>query len=120
MKESTTEKNNVTWALKTYGDATKHPLTGRLLVRKMNGMGARSWPDRMFVKDGGRTWYIEYKRPGEGPTPLQEAMITALRRLGHRVYLVDHAGEGRRIIESEMMSLLPSGYADDGSPRRFR
>jgi hypothetical protein len=134
VKEAVTEGNNVSWAYKTYGDATKLPL-GRIMIRKLNGMGARSWPDRMFigvlaakqpsplqrrlgavaVLPEARVWLIEYKRAGKLPEPGQENHIKALRRLGIRTYLVDNANEGRRIITAEMEGLIPSGYWSDGS-----
>lgn len=49
------------------------------LVRKMNGQGARSWPDRMFITPTGRIFFIEFKRPGGKLTPGQEAMLDTLR-----------------------------------------
>lgn len=49
------------------------------LVRKMNGQGARSWPDRMFITPTGRIFFIEFKRPGGKLTPGQEQMLAVLR-----------------------------------------
>lgn len=70
-------------------------------VRKMNGLGKRSWPDRMFI--GPLTiFFIEYKVVGEDPTPGQQEMINKLRRWGHHVYVVDDPRIGRTIIDFEL------------------
>jgi hypothetical protein len=114
VKESAIENNNVSWALKTWGDAMKLP-NGKLLVRKMNGMGARSWPDRLFVGPS-RAWFIEYKKPGQDLSELQTLMVAALRRLGWAVFVVDNAEEGRRIITACINGALLHGYHRDGSP----
>lgn len=114
------EKQNVEdpvvrWAYKTYGDAFKKPL-GRIMSRKLNGLGARSWPDRMFVglvmlgnlKRGRGTalgpviFFIEFKKPGAEPEPLQDHMLRTLRRLGFRAYVADNQEVGREIITAEM------------------
>lgn len=60
VRESTIEDRVVKWA------------KGRgILARKMNGLGNASWPDRMFVLPNGVVAFVELKRPGEEPTPLQ-------------------------------------------------
>jgi hypothetical protein len=53
--------------------------------RKMNGMGFNSWPDRMYMIPGGKPLFIEFKRPGEEPTPLQEDNHKMLRELGYDI-----------------------------------
>jgi hypothetical protein len=46
--------------------------------------GVYGWPDRMIFLPGGRSGYLELKRPGgdEEPTPLQYRRIETLNRLG--------------------------------------
>lgn len=42
---------------------------------KLQGPGNRSQPDYIFRIPGGRPFLIEFKRPGEVPTPLQARTI---------------------------------------------
>jgi hypothetical protein len=70
------------------------------LVRKMNGLGARSWPDRGFWAPNGKHFLIEYKRVGEEPTPLQKMMINQLIDLGQWVFVIDDKATGRNIIDA--------------------
>ena len=57
--------------------------------RKMNGMGHRGWPDRMFLVPGGQPFFIEFKRPGGKVTALQDHTISMLRSLGYSVAVCD-------------------------------
>lgn len=57
----------------------------RMKHYKMNGMGKRSWPDRMFLIPGGRPFFIEFKAPGEEPTVLQANTIKELIEDGYDV-----------------------------------
>lgn len=47
--------------------------------RKMNGLGFRSWPDRLFIHTSGAMVWIEFKRYGEEPTAGQAEMHKELR-----------------------------------------
>jgi hypothetical protein len=55
-----------------------------IMVRKMNGLGNMSWPDRMFVLPNGIVAFIELKRPGKSLTPLQNDTLRAL--VQHKVH----------------------------------
>lgn len=63
--------------------------------RKMNGLGFRAWPDRLFVPRRHskryrlRAFWVEFKRPGKGPTPAQAQMHLDLRERGETVYVCD-------------------------------
>lgn len=54
-----------------------------LVSKKMNGLGDRSFPDRMILMPDGKPIFIEFKRPGKEPTPKQWAKIYMLRDLGY-------------------------------------
>jgi hypothetical protein len=58
-------------------------------VRKLNGQGFRSWPDRIFFGLGARVLFVEYKRPGGVPTPAQTKVHETLRALGFEVQVDD-------------------------------
>lgn len=69
------------------------------LSRKMNGLGFRSWPDRLFVPRKMKRrenpfvlspFWVEFKRPGEEPTPDQARMIKDLRARGETVHVFDN------------------------------
>ena len=46
-------------------------------------------PDRVCLWPGGRLAFVEVKRPGEKPRPLQERRIAKLRGMGFRVEIID-------------------------------
>lgn len=67
----------------------------RIIARKLNfGEG---WPDYLFLY-GGQVLFIEFKKPGETPTILQEEMHRILKYEGFQVYVVDNVEFGNQII----------------------
>lgn len=66
-------------------------------VRKNKGMalkiivkGVRGFPDRLILLQGGKLFFVEFKRPVTGVVAaLQLRWHRALRRLGVPVYLID-------------------------------
>lgn len=76
--------------------------------RKMNGLGFNSWPDRLFIPRVDkhkklrhtpmRAFWVEFKRPGEEPTPAQWRMIKDLRKRGEIVYVIDNVEGFRRVF----------------------
>lgn len=67
----------------------------RLKVKKLGGLalkfvspGFDSVPDRIVLLKG-RVWFVEVKRPGKSPTPLQLICHDKLRRLGHAVVVIN-------------------------------
>lgn len=65
---------------------------------KLNGMGRRAWPDRLFPGPYGRFVMIEFKRLGEEPTPAQAFVHKKLARLGHKVEVVDNVEYGYELM----------------------
>lgn len=73
------------------------------LVRKMGGFGFAAWPDRLFVLPGGKTFWVEFKRPKTGKLSAgQEELIMVLRAMGHVVYVCDDVERGKAIVEAEL------------------
>lgn len=76
------------------------------LARKMNGLGYRSWPDRLFVPPkriaarGGHPIWVEFKRRGEEPTPEQARIHADLRARGEEVHVFDDAVRFIEFIEA--------------------
>ncbi len=56
------------------------------LAREAGGvahkLGLQGWPDRMVLLPGGVVGFLELKRPGKIPTPLQFQRLRLLSRLG--------------------------------------
>ena len=74
------------------------------LVRKMNGMGARDWPDRMFIgpKDlpPRLPLFNELKKGGCVPTPGQATMLLNLLARGIPAVTTDNVDAGKDVIDA--------------------
>lgn len=84
--ESEIEQNVVKWARK------KGFLTPKVRFAE-NG-----WPDRLFISPKGHTIFIEMKRPGEVPDPLQEYRMVELRKRGIPAFWCDTYLEALNIL----------------------
>ena len=78
MREKTIEQNMVRAVRKMGGIALKFVSPG------FDGM-----PDRLVLLPNSRIAFVEVKRHGEKPRPLQTARHGLLRRLGFRVFILD-------------------------------
>ena len=56
-------------------------------------------PDRLVLIKVGRLAFVEVKRDGEHPSPLQEKRHGMLRRLGFKVYVLDRPEQIPQILE---------------------
>ena len=61
--------------------------------------GMRGMPDRLVLMPKGRVYFVELKRPGAKPGPLQTARHEMLREMGVRVYVVDSAEKVMEVID---------------------
>jgi len=61
--------------------------------------GFAGMPDRLVLLPGGRMAFVEVKRPGEQPRPLQKARHRMLQRLGFKVYVLDRVEKIGGIID---------------------
>ena len=69
------------------------------LALKFVSPGFDGMPDRLVLLPRGKIAFVEVKRHGEKPRPLQEAQHGLLRRLGFAVYVLDNGAQIREIIE---------------------
>lgn len=63
------------------------------IIRAKNGaciklQGGKSLPDRLCLWPAGNVRFVELKKPGKKPDPLQLAMHAALRKLGFKVSVI--------------------------------
>ncbi len=58
---------------------------------KLQGVGNKSKPDRLCLFPGGRVWFVELKKPGKKPDPLQLLMHAKLREMGFNVSVIWNA-----------------------------
>lgn len=66
-------------------------------AEKIMRAGRRGFPDHIFIRNG-RVVFIEFKRPGETPTPQQLKRHYEMRMRGAEVYVVDNLDEVKRIL----------------------
>lgn len=92
-KENKIEKKLVALAKSRKGACIKFTSSGQ------NGM-----PDRICLFPGGEVWFVELKRQGKKPDPLQLIMHEALRRLGFKVNVISNEQELKQ-FENEISAL---------------
>lgn len=76
-----------------------------VLVRKMNGLGFRGWPDRLFIFRNGVSVWIEFKAPGKknNLSENQKEIIEALSDRDHTVFVVSDKEVGKAIIDEYLV-----------------
>lgn len=67
-------------------------------VRKLQFIGRRSAPDRLFFKKDRLPIFVEFKRPGKKPDVQQQREIDRMRANGLTVYVISDVDEGCRIF----------------------
>lgn len=68
-------------------------------VRKLNGLGYRSWPDRLILGPDRFMIMIELKRKVTGKlSEGQKDLFEELRELGHLVYVFNDGCEAARFV----------------------
>ena len=62
-------------------------------------MGMKGIPDRMVLGPGKVVAFLEVKRPGQKPTPIQQYRLKSLRDLGFTATWVDNIDDGKQFIK---------------------
>ena len=68
------------------------------IAPKFVSPGFAGMPDRLVLLPDGKCGFVEVKRRGEKPRPLQEARHGMLRWLGFKVYVLDCAGQIEEVL----------------------
>jgi hypothetical protein len=85
--------------------ANKH---GIRTIRMYFGPGIQTgWPDVLFLIPGGRPLFIEFKAPGNEPTPKQEEKIEILKEAGYDVTWCDSRTDAKKAI---IMAMIAAGH----------
>ena len=71
---------------------------GGWLVHPKAAHGTRGWPDRTFTTPN-RVVFVEFKAPGQKPTPLQAHTHTKLRAQGYDVFVIDSVETGLELFQ---------------------
>lgn len=70
-----------------------------LILRKCHPI-PKGWPDRELILPGGATIRIEFKRPGETPSPAQAYWHGVLAGMQHPVWVCDSVDEFKATVEA--------------------
>ena len=68
------------------------------IAPKFVSPGFAGMPDRLVLLPDGKCGFVEVKRRGEKPRPLQEARHGMLKRLGLKVYVLDCVGQIEEVL----------------------
>ena len=71
-----------------------------MLVYKFTSPNRAAVPDRLFITPKGTSWFIEFKRAGQKPTPQQQREHERLRGHGVTVFVVDTVEKGRDCVDA--------------------
>ena len=92
----------------------------RKMVIKQGGLCLKfvspAWegaPDRIILFPGGKIFFVEVKRPGERPRPLQLKRHEELRKLGFSVYVIDGKEQVRDLIQQNGSENLQQNGSDE-------
>jgi hypothetical protein len=100
-----------TFCTKLHKWAIKKCIT--LEILKLNLHGRRGWPDRLIMWEGQHLVFIEFKRPGEEPRPLQAYVHNIIIRLGFKVLTYDNSEEALHGIKARILATTASIKSTD-------
>lgn len=69
---------------------------------KLNAIGSKGKPDRLFIGPDGQHVYVEFKRPGEPLRPLQRYWAKQFYARKCVVYRCDNIDHGKRILQHHL------------------
>lgn len=79
----------------------RHAKDSGALVYKFSSPANAGVCDRIFIHNG-NVWFVEFKRKGLKPTPLQSRHHQELAKQGIAVYVIDSVETGKEIVDHEI------------------
>lgn len=79
-------------------EVTDEAVLFNLIPIRINVTGRKGWPDYGYIYNG-RICFIEFKRPGEVPEPLQDYVHKLLNAAGTPVFVVNNADYGITLLK---------------------
>ena len=70
------------------------------LCLKLSCPGFAGMPDRLLLFPNGKLAFVEVKRKGQAPRPLQLSRHRLLKKLGFKVFVLDDKEQIKEIIEN--------------------
>ena len=80
-------------------DIRKYMIKQGFRVLKAIQLSESGWPDLMCMKGPGRVVWIEVKRPGEKPEPLQDHRLKELRKMGFIAFYAETLNDVIKVIQ---------------------
>lgn len=68
------------------------------MTLKLHVRFSRGWPDRVVLFPNGKLIWVELKRPGGKPTPLQIKTIDQMQKYGQIVHIIDSKEGINRVL----------------------
>ena len=81
------------------GDTVEYAEDRGWVSIKLNGQGNAGKPDRLFLNEGARIIFVEFKKPGKGPRKLQAWWRKILRKMGFPHYIIDTVEQGKALFK---------------------
>ena len=69
------------------------------LALKFVSPGVVGVPDRLILVPDGHVYFVELKAPGKSLSPKQLKMAAVLKRLGHKVWIIDNLEKVKEFVE---------------------
>lgn len=69
-----------------------------MLAYKFSSPNCAGAPDRIFFAPIGKTFLIEFKRPGGKVTSAQQRIMLKLASIGIDVFVVDNVESGKKVV----------------------
>lgn len=83
------------------------------IALKVNVGSQRGWPDYVLIDPDGWHVWMEFKKPGEEPEPLQIHRAIQLTERGILVYVIDSEKQGKDAIDVMVSARVPEESHED-------
>ncbi len=97
-------------------DVCKYARTKGFLTPKLNVVGERGWPDRMFIDPDGWVIFIEFKKKGKPCEPIQIYRQGILAARNFVVLVCDDIEEGKELVD-ELVAARVSEESNEDAPK---